>query len=53
MYEAEQEHDEDNSFNAFALATSLGIEPDMLPVIVITHDTRLNSQRWYKTCPDQ
>jgi hypothetical protein len=52
LYEEEHGLNDNYSFNAFALATSLNIEPEMLPAIVITHDTRLSSYRWYKTCPD-
>jgi uncharacterized protein YggL (DUF469 family) len=53
LFEEEEENEADYSYSAFALAHCLDIPPEMLPAIVITHDTRLTSHRWYKTCPDK
>ncbi|OLO39319.1 hypothetical protein BTR23_09750 [Alkalihalophilus pseudofirmus] len=53
LYESEERNKIDPSYSAFAIANSLNIQPDMLPAIVVTHDTRLKSYRWYKTCPDK
>jgi hypothetical protein len=53
LYEDEESKNHDGSYSAFALANSLKIDPEMLPAIVITHDTRLTSYRYYKTCPNE
>ncbi|WP_102345903.1 hypothetical protein [Bacillus sp. Marseille-P3661] len=52
-YENELNHEFDPTYTAFAIANSLNIQPDMLPAIVVTHDTRMRSYRWYRTCPDK
>lgn len=53
LYEEEQNYKMDKSYSAFALAQSLKIEPDMLPAIIVTNDTRLKSFRYYKTCQNE
>jgi hypothetical protein len=53
LMEENQGEDEILSYSAFAVANSLNIKPEMLPVIVITHDPRLSTFRWYRTCPDK
>lgn len=47
------ESQEHSSYTAFALANNLRLTSDMLPAIIVTHDTRLRSFQWYKTCPDK
>ncbi|ETI69450.1 hypothetical protein [Neobacillus vireti] len=53
LFEDNQLNEYDYSYSAFALANKLNIKPEMLPAIVVTHDTRLRNYRWYKTCPNQ
>ncbi|MCL7748738.1 hypothetical protein [Halalkalibacter alkaliphilus] len=53
LYENEKQDELDPSYTAFAIANSLNIQPEMLPAIVVTQDTRLQTYRWYKTCPDK
>lgn len=52
-YEDEESNNHNGSYSAFAIANSLKIDPEMLPAIVITHDTRLTDYRYYKTCPNE
>ncbi|UOK56131.1 hypothetical protein MGI18_13890 [Bacillus sp. OVS6] len=49
LYEKQQNNKVDLSYSAFALATNLGISPEMLPAIVVTHDTRLKSFKYFQT----
>jgi hypothetical protein len=53
IIESEHGNEENYSYSAFALANSLQIETDQLPVIVVTHDPRCSNFKWYKTCPDK
>lgn len=52
-YEKEESSEIDQSYTAFAIAKMLKIDPDTLPVLVVTHDLRLKSFNWYKTCPEK
>ncbi|MDX8289116.1 hypothetical protein SLL00_04905 [Metabacillus indicus] len=49
LYEKQQNNKVDLSYSAFALANNLGISPEMLPAIVVTHDTRLKSFKYFQT----
>lgn len=49
----EEMNKNDASYSAFALANSLNIEAEMLPAIVVTHDTRLSSFRYYKSSAEE
>jgi hypothetical protein len=44
---------EDLSYSAFTIANALKIDYDSLPVLVVTHDLRLESFKWFKTCKDK
>lgn len=52
-YEDEENKNDNLSYSAFAIANSLEINQEMLPAIIVTHDTRLSSYRYYKTCPNE
>jgi hypothetical protein len=43
----------DLSYSAFTIANALEIDYDSLPAIVVTHDLRLNSFKWYRTCKEK
>jgi hypothetical protein len=53
LIESEHGNEKNYSYSAFSLANSLKIETDQLPVIVVTHDPRCSSYKWYKTCLDK
>jgi hypothetical protein len=44
---------DDLSYSAFTIANALEIDYDSLPAIVVTHDLRLNSFKWFKTCKEK
>lgn len=44
---------DDLSYSAFTIANALEIDYDSLPAIVVTHDLRLNSFKWYRTCKEK
>jgi hypothetical protein len=52
-FEDEAKKKSETSYSAFALVNNLKIDPEMLPAIIVTHDTRLTSFRYYKTCPNE
>ncbi|MDQ0253373.1 hypothetical protein J2S74_000745 [Evansella vedderi] len=52
-FEEEEQRNVDLSYSAFALANSLDIKPEKLPAIIVTNDFRLDSFRYYKTCPKE
>lgn len=52
QYEDEQTEQGKDSYTAFVLANNLNIPQEMLPAIIITHDTRLKNFQWYRTSSD-